>query len=114
MNVRVVRRTALVFMIAASTSSVSANVDFIYEDASRETGARDCTKKLEEVLIPVDGGTVASRTLLKKGTRYLLVAIGKFVIGGPGFGDAEYAFDPNDENPIDHCFDRPDEVDALG
>lgn len=68
----------------------------------------------ETVPVPVTGGSVfsstvraggvVSRTTLVSGTTYKIRASGTFVIGGPGFGDAEYAFDVLNQNEINNCF----------
>ena len=48
-----------------------------------------------------------STTALAADTHYTLRASGEFTIGGPGFGDAEYAYSGTNQGPIDNCFDSP-------
>ena len=62
---------------------------------------------LESIVVPVDGSTTVSTTALAADTHYTLLATGEFRIGGPGFGDAEYAYSGTDQGPIDNCFDSP-------
>ena len=62
---------------------------------------------LETITVPVDGSTTVSTTALDADTHYTLLATGEFRIGGPGFGDAEYAYSGTNQGPIDYCFDSP-------
>ena len=55
----------------------------------------------------MNGSTTVSTTALDAGTNYTLLATGEFRIGGPGFGDAEYAYSGTNQGPIDNCFDSP-------
>jgi len=66
---------------------------------------------LETVLVPVDGSSVLSHTILELGVTYRLRASGTFVIGGPGFADAEYAFNDSVATIINNCFGDPSGVD---
>ena len=62
---------------------------------------------LETLAVPVDGTTTQSTMQLTAGTSYTLRASGEFIIGGPGFGDAEYAYDASNQGAIDNCFNSP-------
>lgn len=70
-----------------------------------------CLSLLERITVPVDGSTVFSKSVLEAGITYRLRASGSFFIGGPGFADAEYAFNGSLLTVIDHCFGLPSEVD---
>jgi hypothetical protein len=52
----------------------------------------------ETITVPVDGTSVTSATTLQSGVTYKIRASGTFTIGGPGFGDAEYAFDASNSS----------------
>ena len=60
---------------------------------------------VESVRVPVDGSSVLSQSVLRDGVDYRLHARGTFVIGGPGYADAEYAFTSAYDWVIDGCFD---------
>lgn len=67
---------------------------------------------LETITVPVDGSWVQSTAILGRGVPYTIRASGTFVVGGPGYGDAEYAFTADlsfVENNAD--FDDPTSVD---
>ena len=74
-------------------------------------GPLACLKLQETITVPVDGSIVTSSTTLEGGIAYKLSASGSFVIGGPGFADAEYAFNSSFSTVVDHCFGLPSEVD---
>lgn len=72
----------------------------------------------EAVLVPVDGSSVSSRTVVPAGLTIRLRAEGTFGIGGPGLADAEYAFGSNPSDAIDQCegshLDVGISVDGIG
>ena len=67
---------------------------------------------LESLVVPVTlGSSVTSTTTLAQDVTYRLRASGTFFIGGPGFADAEYAFNTSFSQVLDHCFNSPDATD---
>ena len=58
---------------------------------------------VETMTVQVDGTAAISQTVLKEELEYRLRATGRFIIGGPGYADAEYAFDESNNGVIDAC-----------
>ena len=68
----------------------------------------------ETVVMPVDGSSVESTTILKSGVLYKIKASGTFFVGGPGdgSGDAEYAQLEDPPSSLqDNCGWDPNDVD---
>jgi hypothetical protein len=66
---------------------------------------------LETLSVPVDGSSVRSTTTLTSGQLYRFRASGTFIIGGPGFADAEYSFPANNSFSFNNCNNSPSGVD---
>ena len=90
---------------------LTANGFFDVFVAKISDGPLRCEQLLETVTVPVDGSPVVSATVLEAGIRYRLRASGTFFIGGPGFADAEYAFNSSLSTIINNCFGLPSETD---
>lgn len=70
---------------------------------------------LETIIVPTNRSSVVSKTRLIKGITYKLRASGSFSIGGPGYGDAEYAYNPSFTVVIKNCYDSQNGTDlGLG
>jgi hypothetical protein len=57
----------------------------------------------ETIGVPIDGQSAVSATILESNVTYKLRASGTATVGGPGLGDAEYAFDTTFSQIIDAC-----------
>ena len=70
---------------------------------------------VDAVTVPVLGQTIASSTILQDGINYKLRASGHFIIGGPGYADAEYAFSTTYADPagFQECIDLGVSYDAC-
>lgn len=66
---------------------------------------------LETLTVPADGTVVTSATVLEAGVRYRLRASGQIAIGGPGSGDAEYAYNADNSTILDQCNNFASDVD---
>jgi len=79
------------------------------------TGVVCCSDTLlETIVVPVDGSSVTSTTILANGVTYDIRASGTFRIGGPGdgLGDAEYAdFSNPPASVFSRCFYDPNGLD---
>ena len=67
---------------------------------------------IETILVPTSGKSVVTTVKLNSGVTYKLKASSTFEIGGPGYGDAEYAFSPDSSWAINNCNDSPEGVDV--
>ena len=68
----------------------------------------------ETIIVPVDGSSVSSTMILKRGVLYKIKASGTFFVGGPGdgLGDAEYAQLEDPPSSLqDNCGWDPNAVD---
>ena len=69
----------------------------------------------ETIHVATDGSLTTSTTALDAGITYKLRVSGQAAVGGPGFGDAEYAFDQTFSAVIDRCNNLSSGVDlGLG
>ena len=95
-------------MLAAGTASAGHDVSFRANAIAPPHGY----KLQQRIVVPgLNPGGVASRAPLSAGKLYLLRVTGTFFTGlgvGPGFGDAEYIFNPHNGHVIDRCKDGTD------
>jgi hypothetical protein len=98
-------RTALIVggaVVAAGTGVVLAT-SLGKDTASPPPTSLPPSAPVEVLTIPVDGGVVFSKSILERGVTYTLRASGSATIGGAGFGDAEYNFNPSSSEVVDLC-----------
>lgn len=82
--------------------AVEDRIDFVDEN---------CDGFLDEVRIFGNGVPSQLGAPFADDVSYALLVDGTFQIGGPGRGDAEYAFTSADNGEIDHCFGDPNATD---